>query len=82
MSALVVARISESVVGVPSCIVATGEVSKGAGAVSSVSAGSDFCAISPLQGRSGDSRVEAGRGSIMGMVWITEDGGTGDEEES
>lgn len=82
MSALVVARISESVVGVPSCIVATGEVSKGAGAVSSVSAGSDFCAISPSQGTSGDSRVEAGGGSIMGVVWITEDGGTGDEEES
>lgn len=48
MSALVSAILSESVVGAPSCIVGTGEVSKGAGVVSSVNAGSDFSAISPL----------------------------------
>lgn len=48
MSALVVSILSESVVGALSCIVGTGEVSKGAAAVSSVNAGSDFSAISSL----------------------------------
>lgn len=68
MSTSVLAISSESVV----CIAGSGEVSKVTGGGSSVVSGSG----------SGDSRVEVGGGSIMGVVWIKEDGGTGEEEES
>lgn len=61
-----------------SCI----EGSKGAARVSSVTGVSDFSAISSLSGGLGDSNVVVGGGSMIGMVLIKEEGGTGEAEES
>lgn len=69
--------------GVLSCIDGTGALSKGAAGVSSVMGGSDLNAVSlVLSGGLGDSTVEMGGGSIMGVVLIKEEGGTGKAEES